>query len=55
MGEDFGEIDVSIDLRIVSGGFGFCFVVDSTSTGCRAVFVNSTCVDFWEQNIILYK
>ena len=40
MGEDFVEIDVSVDPRIVVAGFGFFSVADSTSTRGRAVFVD---------------
>ena len=40
MGEDFDEIDVSVDSRIVVAVVGLCFVVDSTSTRGRAVFVD---------------
>ena len=48
MGEDFVEIDVSVDPRIVVAGFDFCFVVDSTSTRGGAVFVDGACFGLFE-------
>ncbi len=43
MGEDFDEIDVSVDSRIVVAVVGFRFVADSTATGGGPFFVDSTC------------
>ena len=43
MGEDFDEIDVSVDARIVVAGFGLCFVADSASTRGWVVFVDGSC------------
>ena len=43
MGEDFDEIDVSVDSRIIVSAVGLRFVAGSTSTRSGAVFVSSTC------------
>ena len=43
MGEDFDEIDVSIDPRIVVAVVGLCFVTDSTATGGGPFFVDGAC------------
>ena len=47
MGEDFDEIDVSVDSRIIIAVVGLRFVVDSTATRGRPVFVDGTCFSFF--------